>query len=57
MRPGDRAFVITNVDFTGAGASAWPEGTCGFDNGVTEEDAAEFAAASAALAVRAVAAA
>lgn len=57
LRPGDRAFVIANLDFDAVaareGASAWPEGVLGFDRDVSEETMAEFQAASAALTARA----
>ena len=65
LRPGDRAFVIANLDFAalspgnggggggGGGASAWPEGTMGFDHDVDDEAMAEFLAAAAALTRRA----
>jgi hypothetical protein len=56
LRPGDRAFVLTNLDFaavlSSSGGSAWPAGTLGFDNDLTDETMAEFAAASLALLVR-----
>lgn len=57
LRPGDRAFVIANLDFAAVYAgdgerTAWPPGTMGFDHDVSEEGMAEFEAASAALQMR-----
>ncbi len=57
LRPGDRAYVIANLDFAAVYAgdgekTAWPPGTMGFDHDVSEEAMAEFEAASAALLMR-----
>ncbi|KIZ06192.1 hypothetical protein MNEG_1770 [Monoraphidium neglectum] len=52
LRPGDRAFVIANLDFAAAagnGGSVWPAGSLGFDHDLSAEEFAEFEAAAAAL--------
>jgi hypothetical protein len=53
LRPGDRAFVIANLDFDAAGTdnggTVWPPESLGFDHDLSAEEFAEFQAAAAAL--------